>query len=127
MLAAFASPASATCVNVTATFSNPAATTIDGICITNQTFTGNVTNAGTITPLGVVIVNSSITTTGAPAFIDSGPTLIGGINIDSTSLLNSDSNAVSITGAVFGGNITNSGSITSTSGVAISLNGVSTF
>src|SRR6202012_4672273 len=99
---------SAACVPVTGSFTNPLNTTIDGICITDRTFTGAVTNAGTITPSGVVIVNSKITTTAnAAVFFDSGPTLIGGLSIDGTSQLSSGGNTVSITGAVFEGGITN--------------------
>jgi hypothetical protein len=43
----------AACVNGGGGYDNPSPTTIAGICVANTSFSGNITNEGTISPSGI--------------------------------------------------------------------------
>jgi hypothetical protein len=95
------------------------------ISISNATFSGNVNNSGTVSPGGIYVVNSTITSvannysTVTGAIEDSG-SITGGVSIDSRSKLNnSGGSAVSIRYTNFGGGISNAGTITATNGNGI--------
>ena len=87
-----------------------------GICVINQTFTGNVnnTNTGIITTSGISVTNSTIT----GQDLDSG-TLTGGITIDSKSKIVSTKTAISITGPMFAGGISNAGTVSGATAIRI--------
>jgi uncharacterized protein with beta-barrel porin domain len=116
-----APPAFAACVSVNATFDNPSAQTVPGVCVTNTSFTGNITNEGTISPLGIVFTNGTIT-----GFIASTGAISGGISLDSQSRISASGTAISISGD-FAGNISNGGAISSAAATGIRVDGVSTF
>jgi outer membrane autotransporter protein len=91
--------------------------TITGINISSAIVTGNVSNAGTISPNGINVTNSTIN----GAILDSG-NLAGGIRItDSASqIINATGVGISITGPFFSGGISNAGTITAfSSGIAV--------
>ena len=96
----------AACVNGGGGYDNTGA--INCIQVTNTTFTGNITNAGTISPGGITFTGSAMT----GYVLDSGPLIAGGISLDSASKISSVSaTAISITGSTFLGGITNNGTI----------------
>jgi uncharacterized protein with beta-barrel porin domain len=108
---------------------------LTGICITNQTFSGTVSNAGTITPNGIVVTNSAIgNATAGGQIVDSG-TLVGGISIDSHSSIAVPlfHTGIVVTGPTFSGTISNGGTISGGTGAngqgiaGIQVGGVSTF
>ena len=100
------SVAFAACVNGGGGYDNTGA--ISCIQVTNTTFTGNITNAGTISPGGITFTGSAMT----GYVLDSGPLIAGGISLDSASKISSVSaTAISITGSTFLGGITNNGTI----------------
>ncbi|MDR3464787.1 MAG: autotransporter domain-containing protein [Xanthobacteraceae bacterium] len=122
LVGAGAPPAFAACVSVNANFDNPSATTVAGVCVTNTSFAGSITNEGTISPLGIVFTNGTIS-----GFIASTGTLNGGISLDTHSkILAATGAAISISGN-FSGNISNGGSITSTTATGIAVRGPGTF
>ncbi len=104
LIGAGAPAAYAACTNITGAYANNV--NISGICVKNTSFTGNITNAGTISSSGISFTNGTI----SGSIIDSG-TLAGGIVIDDTSKVTSTKTAISITGPTFTGGITNSGTI----------------
>jgi hypothetical protein len=120
-----AAPADAACYS--GPFPTNFASTTPGICITNTSFNGTVTNSGAITTNGIVVTNSAIgSSTAFGSIVDRG-TLTGGITIDSTSSIRGGTNAISVFGpSVFTGNISNAGTISGVN-TAIQVIGVSTF
>jgi outer membrane autotransporter protein len=118
LLAAAASPAHAACDVGFGGYVNLG--TAECVTVTSTTFTGNVSNAGTITPGGITITGSSVT----GAVISSG-TVAGGIGIDSASQIG-DASGIAITGPSFAGGISNAGVITA-AGIPILIDGASTF
>ena len=64
--------------NIHAGFDNPAAQTTPCVAVTNTSFTGNITNEGTISPGGITFSNGTIT----GSIISTG-TIAGGISLDS--------------------------------------------
>jgi outer membrane autotransporter protein len=91
------------------------------IVVANTSFTGDLSNTGTISPSGIAVTGSTIT-----GSILSGGTTIGGISVDASSRINSSGPAISITGATLLGGISNAGVLTAASSV-IYVSGVSTF
>src|SRR6202140_3858424 len=94
-------------------FTGPYPTVFSGntpaMLISHTTFSGGVTNAGTIGPGGISVISSTFLSGG---IFDNG-VIAGGINIDSHSrIVASGGTAVDITNArTFGGGITNSGAL----------------
>jgi uncharacterized protein with beta-barrel porin domain len=85
------------------------ASAITGIAINNSTLTSSITNAGTISPNGIVLSNGS-TVNGA--IVDTG-SLAGGISLDHTSrIAGGATSAISIFGPTFTGGISNAGTVT---------------
>jgi hypothetical protein len=92
--------------------------TVSEILVSGSTFTGNISNSGTIsgTVTGIAIVDSS-TITGA--IIDSGiiaPTKAGvfGISVENFSEITGTQTAIKITGPTFAGGINNAGTLSGT-------------
>src|ERR1700744_4013953 len=80
LLIGFGAPsASAACIQINSTTDNPAATTVAGFCVTNTSFSGSITNEGTISPSGITFSNGTIT-----GGITSTGTIAGGITLDAT-------------------------------------------
>jgi hypothetical protein len=116
------SVAFAACINGGGGYNNTGA--ISCIQVTDTTFTGKITNKGTISPGGITFTGSAMT----GSIQDSGPLIAGGISLDSASKITSPSTAILITGSTFLGGITNSGKITAGgNGSGIAVGGVSTF
>jgi hypothetical protein len=72
--------------------------TVACIVVANTSFTGNLSNTGTINPSGIAVQGSTIT-----GSIQSSGTLIGGISIDASSRINSAGSAIYISGPSFSG------------------------
>jgi uncharacterized protein YhjY with autotransporter beta-barrel domain len=89
-------------------YTNPAGHMVACVKIANTNFSGDVSNAGTISPGGVTVTNSSIT----GQFVDTG-VINGGLLIDRTSTITGgrSSAAIRITGPTFTGGISNAGTI----------------
>ena len=104
----------AACIPVNATTDNPIGTTVAGFCVTNTSFSGSITNEGTISPSGIALSNGTIT--GA---ISSTGTITGGISLDHASKIIATATAISISGPSFSGGISNAGTISSTTGPGI--------
>ncbi|HEX3709259.1 MAG TPA: hypothetical protein VHV56_05175, partial [Pseudolabrys sp.] len=84
----------AACTNtIGASFDVPAATTVANVCVQNTSFTGNITNEGTISPSGIAFQNGTIA-----GQINSSGIVDGGISLDSRSKITSTTTAISITG-----------------------------
>src|SRR5580704_3418086 len=78
-----ASSAWAGCGNtIGAAFDNPAATTTPCVAVTNTSFSGNITNEGTIAPGGISFTNGTVT-----GLISSSGTIAGGISLDANSVI----------------------------------------
>jgi hypothetical protein len=92
--------------NIGAAFDNPAAHTTPCVAVTNTSFTGNITNEGTIAPGGITFSHGTIT----GSIVSSG-TIAGGISLDGKSAISSTSTAIAINGGAFSGGISNRGSI----------------
>jgi hypothetical protein len=90
----------------TGSFPYTNAGTVACIVVANTSFTGNLSNTGTISPSGIAVTGSTIT----GSILSSG-TLIGGISIDTASRINSAGSAIYISGPSFSGGITNNGNI----------------
>jgi hypothetical protein len=102
--------------NIGAAFDNPLAQTTPCVAVTNTSFTGNITNEGTITPGGITFTNGTDT-----GVINSSGTIAGGIALDSKSAISASSNAIVISGPSFGGGISSAGTISaSKNGILIS-------
>jgi uncharacterized protein with beta-barrel porin domain len=112
----------AACVQINTATDNPVGTTVAGFCVTNTSFTGSITNEGTISPLGIALSNGTIT----GAITDTG-TIAGGISLDKASKIAATATAIAISGSTFTGNISNAGTISSTGGPGIVLSTVSIF
>jgi uncharacterized protein with beta-barrel porin domain len=108
----------APCVNkISSSFDNPAGNTVANVCVDNTSFTGAITNEGTISPSGIAFVNGTIT-----GFVGSTGVINGGISLDKTSAINGTFDAIFIGGRTsgggtvtvpsFSGGITNAGTIT---------------
>jgi uncharacterized protein with beta-barrel porin domain len=138
-----ASPAAAACYTGPFPFSNSGVQSC--IQVANTSFTGNVVNNGTIAPGGVSVANSTVTgyiinsdamsggitvanSTIAGGIADNGTTFLGGIAIDSRSVITGSGTitAVAVSLSTFSGGISNAGVI-SANGTGISIGGVSTF
>jgi outer membrane autotransporter protein len=139
MIAAGSGPARAACTIITGTssgFTNPNGTTIPCIAVTNATVTGNVVNAGTITPgvaasgtgilvsggaIGGSVVNSgAITVHGSGIKVTGVSTFTGGVS--NSGSISSSVNGVGIivtNGGTFLGGISNAGTISSFGGIAV--------
>jgi uncharacterized protein with beta-barrel porin domain len=104
----------AACTQIHAATDNPAGTTVAGFCVTNTSFSGSITNEGTISPSGVTFTNGTIT-----GGITSTGTISGGISLDKTSKIAATGTAITIGGTGFSGGISNAGTISGTSGPAI--------
>ena len=87
-------------------FDNPVATTTPCVAVTNTSFTGNITNEGTVAPGGITFTNGTMT-----GFISSSGNILGGINIDANSVIAHTGTGIAITGSTFLGGITNAGTI----------------
>ena len=118
--AAFAAP----CVNtISASFDNPGGHTTANVCVRNTSFSGGITNEGTISPSGIALVNGTIS--GA---IQSSGIIKGGISLDTSSEINAGTPAaIGIVGPTFQGGIANSGQIQSSGNAGIGVVGVATF
>jgi uncharacterized protein with beta-barrel porin domain len=116
LIGAGAPPALAACGNtIGASFDNPAAHTTPCIAVTNTSFTGTITNEGTIAPGGIIFNNGTVT-----GFIASSGTIVGGIALDlKSAITNSSGNAIQISGPTFLGGIRNSGTISGPFGAGI--------
>jgi len=104
--------------NIHAGFDNPAAQTTPCVAVTNTSFTGNITNEGTISPGGITFSNGTIT----GSIISTG-TIAGGISLDSKSAISSTGTAIAISGGAFSGGISNNGTIAAGSGRGILVGG----
>jgi uncharacterized protein with beta-barrel porin domain len=105
----------ATCTNtITATFDNPSGNTVANVCVQNTSFTGNITNEGTITPNGITFQNGTIS-----GFISSTGIIAGGLSIDNQSKLSSTAVTVKITSPTFTGGISNAGTIATDPGASL--------
>jgi outer membrane autotransporter protein len=141
-------PARAACGNVisgsSGPYTNPTGTTIPCVTFSNATVTGNVSNAGTITPgspTGILMSNStvngavtnsgSIVVDGDGILVSNGAQVSGGISNSGTISANAVfGDGISINGvSIFSGGISNSGTISANVlfGDGISVNGVSIF
>ena len=103
------SPALALCANGAGSgsgFDNPALHTTACVAVTHTSFTGNITNEGTISPGGITFTNGTMT-----GVIASTGTILGGITIDSQSVITGASKVISIGGDTFTGGIRNSGNL----------------
>jgi autotransporter-associated beta strand protein len=116
-----ASPAAA-CYTGPFPFNNTG--TIACIQVTNQTFTGYVTNSNVITPGGITVTNSNIT----GGIADNGFTLDGGIAIESHSVITGIGTITAVEVSIhnFSGGISNAGVITD-KGTAVSVGSVTNF
>jgi hypothetical protein len=110
MAAAASSPAQAQC---NTTYSNTTTAgctntgTITQLHYTNAFITSSVTNAGTISPGGIVLTNSTL-----GGDINNGGTITGGISIDAQSTVFGGQFGLAVLSVpTFGGGITNAGSI----------------
>ena len=104
-------PAWAACGNnIHASFDNPAAQTTPCVAVTNTSFTGNITNEGTISPGGITLSNGTLT----GSIISTG-TIAGGISLDGKSVISSTGTAIAISGGAFSGGISNNGMIAANS------------
>ncbi len=113
-----ASSAAAACGNSIGTaFDNPAAHTTACVAVTNTSFSGSITNEGTIAPGGINFTSGTI----AGSIVSSG-TIAGGISLDSMSSIVSLTTSIAITGPTFTGGITNAGRISAT-GTGIIIGG----
>ena len=112
--AALAAP----CVNkITTSFDNPSGNTAANVCVDNTSFTGTITNEGTIRPSGIAFVNGTIT-----GFVGSTGVINGGISFDKNSAIQGTfigifiggrtSGSGAVTVPSLGGGITNAGVIT---------------
>jgi uncharacterized protein with beta-barrel porin domain len=97
-------------------FDNPAAHTTACVTVANTSFTGNITNEGTISPGGIAFTNGTMT-----GSIQSTGNIAGGISLDSHSTIANNITAISITGAIFAGGIQNNGQISSSIGAGINI------
>jgi outer membrane autotransporter protein len=115
MIAAGSGPARAACTTITGAsggFSNPNGTTIPCITLDNATVTGNVINAGALTPggpTGILVINNS-TINGS--IVNSGTIAANGANgkgirVNSPILTGGISNSGSIVANSFGMNVLN--------------------
>jgi len=107
--------------NINAAFDNPSGNTTACVAVTNTSFTGDITNEGTITPGGITFNNGTIT-----GSIASSGIISGGISLDSASAITSAGTAILITGPTFSGGISNAGTISGATG-GIIVSGVTTF
>src|ERR1700678_4663675 len=90
LLIGFGMPsASAACIQINATTENPAATTVAGFCVTNTSFSGSITNEGTISPSGITFSHGTIT-----GGITNNGTIAGGISLDRTSQIAATATAI---------------------------------
>ncbi|HEY2135508.1 MAG TPA: autotransporter domain-containing protein [Xanthobacteraceae bacterium] len=105
---------------VGAAFDNPSGHTTANVCVRNTSFTGNITNEGTISPSGIALQNGTVT-----GSIRSTGNILGGISLDHPSVLGGAASAIAIMGSTFLGGIVNSGVIAGT-GVGILMTGTST-
>jgi uncharacterized protein with beta-barrel porin domain len=113
----------ASCTNtITAAFDNPSGHTVANICVQNTSFTGSITNEGTISPSGITFKNGTIN-----GQISSSGIIAGGISLDSASkIISTTGTAIKITGPTFSGGISNAGTISAgVNGIFVDL--VSTF
>lgn len=94
--------------------------------VTNTSFTGSITNTGTISPGGINLTSATIT----GQIVDTG-TIAGGITLDSHSSIIASGPAININStSSFGGGITNNGGTIHSSSTGIAIGGggaVSTF
>ena len=90
---------------ITNAFDNPGGHVATNVCVKNTSFTGNITNEGTISPSGITLQSGTIS-----GLISSSGTIYGGISIDSNSEISSGGIAVLISGPMTGG-ISNAGAI----------------
>jgi uncharacterized protein with beta-barrel porin domain len=102
-------------------FDNPSGHTVANICVQNTSFTGSITNEGTVSPSGIAFKNGTIN-----GSITSSGTIIGGISLDSASKVTSTKTAISVTGPTFSGGISNAGTI-SAANTGIFVNSVTSF
>jgi uncharacterized protein with beta-barrel porin domain len=111
----------ASCTNpVTGAFDNPNGQAVANICVQNTSFTGSITNEGTVSPAGITFKNGTIN----GGIISSG-VIAGGISLDSSSRINTSGAAIFLVGPTFTGGISNAGTISAgIFGIAL---GVSTF
>lgn len=90
--------------------------TIDGILVASS-FSGIITNDGTITTSGISVVGSTIT-----GRIRSNGTLAGGINVDRGSAVNGDAQAaLFVPQGSFAGGIHNGGSVSGAAGIEVDI------
>jgi hypothetical protein len=118
------SASAASCVHtISSGFDNPAAHTTANVCVQNTSFTGNITNEGTIGPSGIALVNGTIT--GA---IASTGIINGGISLDAHSAIIANGTAIFVGGPTFTGGISNAGTISSNAtGIQAGFGTISTF
>ncbi len=132
LVAGGSGPARAACVVITgpsAGFTNPVATTIDCITVTNATVNGNIVNAGTITPggpTGIAILDSSLFNGAVlnSGTISANQTGISVFNVSTftagianTGTINASQNGIFVNNVgTFAGGIGNTGTITAGSG-----------
>jgi uncharacterized protein with beta-barrel porin domain len=112
----------ASCVHtISAGFDNPAAHTTANVCVQNTSFTGNITNEGTISPSGIALVNGTVT-----GSISSTGVINGGISLDKNSALTALGSAIFFSAPTFGGGISNAGTISGATGI-LAIGAISTF
>src|SRR6266850_2439518 len=97
-----APPAFAACANISAAFDNPAGNTPACVTVTNTSFTGNITNEGTISPSGIAVI-------GVSAF-DGGIANAGSIVNAGRGIVVGGTTASSFV-STFSGGVTNTGTI----------------
>ncbi|HEY2134680.1 MAG TPA: autotransporter domain-containing protein [Xanthobacteraceae bacterium] len=99
----------AVCNNtITASFDNPSPNVVTNVCVQNTSFTGNITNEGTINPNGITFQNGTIT-----GVVQSTGTINGGISLDALSQISAGTHrAITATNSLSGG-ITNAGTVSS--------------
>jgi uncharacterized protein with beta-barrel porin domain len=112
----------ASCVHtISAGFDNAAAHTTANVCVQNTSFTGNITNEGTISPSGIALVNGTVT-----GSISSTGVINGGISIDKNSALTALGSAIFFSAPTFSGGISNAGTISGATGI-LAIGAISTF
>jgi uncharacterized protein with beta-barrel porin domain len=113
----------ASCVNtISAGFDNPAAHTTANVCVQNTSFTGNITNEGTISPSGIALVNGTVT-----GSISSTGVIKGGISIDKNSALMALGSAIFFSAPTLTGGIHNAGTVSAGGTGILAIGNISTF
>src|SRR5579875_1874978 len=120
----------AACTNtIGAGFDNPSGHTLANVCVQNTSFTGNITNEGTISPSGIAFQNGTL-----GGSVQSTGVVAGGIALDGSSKIVAagigTKTGISVNFSNFSGGISNGGTISvagTAAAVGVHVSGVPTF